>query len=139
MNLEKIRSQLILHEDFKLKPYKDTVGKITIGVGRNLDDVGISREEALMMLDNDITTAVNDAEALFHGFAALDEVRQRVLVDMAFNLGRVRLSLFKKLRKAVNAKMWSMAAREMKASRWHVQVGRRAERLEEMMKTGHDY
>lgn len=138
MRLEKLKAQLIFHEDLKLKPYLDSVGKLTIGVGRNLDDVGISHSEAMVLLDNDLTKALEDAESLVDQWDRLGDVRQRVLVDMAFNLGRTKLAKFKKTLKAINARLYTMASREMLNSLWAKQVGARAVRLSDMMKTGQD-
>lgn len=138
MNLEKLKALLIGHEDLRLKPYPDTEGKLTIGVGRNLTDNGISREEAMILFDNDLTHALDDAESLVDRWDDLGDVRQRVLVDMAFNLGRTKLAKFKKTFKAINAGLFAMAAREMLDSRWKDQVGARAIKLSEMMRTGED-
>ena len=88
--------QLIQHEGLLLKPYMDTVGKITIGCGRNLSDVGISHAEAMMLLDHDLDAAVADL-ASFPWFATLDAVRQRAVCDMRFNLGPSRFRSFKRM------------------------------------------
>ncbi len=136
MNIERLKAQLILHEGLKLKPYKDSVGKLTIGVGRNLDDKGITNNEAMMLLDNDIDDAYEDAKSLIASFNDIGDVRQRVLVDMSYNLGRSRLKGFKKMLAAVESGMFTTASREMLDSRWANQVGSRAERLAKMMKDG---
>lgn len=62
MDTQQLREQLERHEGLRLKPYKDTVGKLTIGIGRNLDDKGISRKEAFALLDNDIAEVVRQLE-----------------------------------------------------------------------------
>ena len=62
MNLAELREQLVIHEGMRLKPYKDSVGKLTIGVGRNLDDVGITEVEALELLENDIHRVMDDLD-----------------------------------------------------------------------------
>lgn len=138
MNHTRMEKQLILHEGLKLKPYKDTVGKWTIGVGRNLTDVGITEDEALMLLCRDIEKAEIDAFALISNYSSLNDVRQRVLVDMAFNLGRSRLSKFKRMVAAVQRNHFGCAADEMVDSKWYRQVGVRGARLELMMRTGKD-
>ena len=117
-------------------PYKDTVGKWTIGWGRNISDNGISEKEALAMLDNDIENAVDDARALFDNFDGLDNTRQHVLIDMSFNMGQKRLGGFRRMIAAVQAKDFTRAADEMVSSRWYLQTGTRAARLELMMRTG---
>lgn len=136
--MKSIEEQLILHEGMKLKPYTDTVGKITIGVGRNLDDKGITREEAFFLLQNDIRECVRDLER-YQWFKELDEVRKKVLVDMRFNLGPSRLQGFKKMIAALERHDYQSAANEMLDSLWAKQVKTRAERLAEMMRTGEDY
>ena len=85
MSDENLKLMLLRHEGLKLKPYQDTVGKVTVGVGRNLDDVGISREEAMFMLDNDIKKAKLGLAHMFPWYLSLDDVRQAVMVDMTFN------------------------------------------------------
>lgn len=115
----------------------DTVGKITIGVGRNLSDVGISRDEALILLDHDIDAAVADL-ASFAWFRDLDSVRQRVLVDMRFNLGPSRFRGFKGLLAAVAERDYDDAALHMQRSLWFTQVKSRGVRLVAMMRTGRD-
>lgn len=130
--------QLILHESLRLKPYMDSVGKITIGVGRNLTDVGLSRQEAMALLDNDINACVTDL-ASYPWFGDLDAIRQRVLLDMRFNLGPTRLRAFKGMLNAIAGGNYAGTANAMKASLWYRQVKTRGERLVEMMRTGEDY
>lgn len=128
--------QLRLHEGERLKPYRCTAGKLTIGVGRNLDDRGITAEESAMLLSNDIT---REERALINALpwvAQLDEVRQRVLLDMAFNMGLGGLLQFKNTLATIKAGDYERAASMMLDSRWATQVGQRAERLSRMMATG---
>jgi lysozyme len=132
---EILRELLIKHEGLRLKPYVDTVGKLTIGVGRNLDDVGISKDEALFMLDNDIEKCEAELKQ-FDWFNNLDEVRQIVLLDMAFNLGIPRLLKFKKTIQYIQDCDFENAAKEMLDSTWAKQVKGRALELSEMMRTG---
>ena len=134
-----LKDQLILHEDIRLKPYVDTVGKVTIGVGRNLDDKGISMVTALQMLDEDITEVMRDLENHFPWFLDLDHIRQRVLMDMRFNMGPHRFRGFKRMLAAVEAGNWDKAADEMLSSVWAKQVKMRAVRLAKMMRDGKDY
>jgi lysozyme len=135
---EKLARQLILHEGMSLRPYKDTVGKLTIGVGRNLEDVGITEEEALFLLRTDITRVITVLDATFPWFRFLDDVRQRVLADMCFNLGVSGLLKFRKTLELVEARRYKEAAEEMLNSLWAKQVGGRAVRLAKMMETGLD-
>jgi lysozyme len=124
------------HEGLRLKPYRCSADKLTIGYGRNLDDVGISEEEAEMLLLNDLLTANIEVENRFVWFEDLDEVRKAVVVNMIFNLGIARFSAFKKTISLIEEGSYSEAAQEMLDSRWANQVGSRANELSEMMRTG---
>ena len=136
MNREALKAQLVQHEGMVLKPYTDTVGKLTIGIGRNLDDVGISHAEALVLLDNDIDRVLEDLNRALPWWKRMSPVRQQVLANMAFNLGISRLRGFRKALAAMEAGAWHEAATEMLDSRWAKQVGRRATELADMMRTG---
>jgi len=133
-----IIEQLELHEGIRLKPYEDTVGKLTIGIGRNLDDVGLSKAEAYYLAQNDIRRRINRLEK-FEWYRNLDEVRKKVIIDMAFNLGMAGMLSFKKMIKAIKLNDFPTAAAEMLNSKWARQVKGRAKRLAKMMKTGQDY
>ena len=133
-----LEAMLVRHEGVRLKPYRDTVGKLTIGVGRNLDDVGISRDEALVLLRNDVARAQAALDAALPWRAALDPVRGRVLVDMAFNLGVPGLLDFSGTLAAIGDGAYAQAADRMLASRWAAQVHDRAAELAQMMRTGRD-
>lgn len=130
--------QLRLHEGERLKPYHCTAGKLTIGVGRNLEDRGISREESAMLLANDIAAEERELLRALPWVATLDEVRARVLLDMSFNMGLVGLLGFRRTLAAVQAGQYQQAATMMLDSKWAQQVGTRAERLARMMATGKD-
>jgi lysozyme len=119
-------------------PYTDTVGKLTIGVGRCLDDVGISPEEAQMLLDSDIERAISNLNTGIPWWSTLDEVRQRVLVNMCFNLGIQGLLRFKNTLALVRAGKYEEASVAMLQSIWAGQVGKRAVRLAHSMKTGEE-
>lgn len=134
--LDQIADQLRADEGVREKPYRDTVGKLTIGCGRNLDDIGLSQDEISFLLDNDIKRAEATARTLFPTFDQLSDNRKVVLVSMAFNVGQQGLAGFAKLRAAVAAGDFSQAAVEMMNSRWSTQVGRRADRLAKMMRDG---
>ena len=130
---EKLTDQLTKHEGLRLKPYHCPAGKLTIGIGRNLEDKGITEKEAVMLLENDIHECIEDLKTIFQGFDLLPEPARRVLVDMRFNLGPNRFRHFKKMIAAVKDQDFGKAAAEMKDSRWYRQVGRRAETLVNMM------
>ena len=130
---EKLTDQLTKHEGLRLKPYHCTAGKLTIGIGRNLEDKGITEKEAVMLLENDIQECIQDLKTIFQAFDLLPEPARRVLVDMRFNLGPNRFRHFKKMIRAVNEQNFTQAATEMKDSRWYTQVGQRARTLVKMM------
>ena len=123
-----IKKLLILNEGLRLKPYYDTVGKLTIGVGRNLIDNGISEDEAMYMLENDIRRAVQDLQRIFINFNDYDEHVKAVLIDMMFNLGFEGFMSFKKFIRAIKDGDMETAAKEMMDSKWAMQVKSRAER-----------
>lgn len=129
-------AQLRLHEGERLKPYRCTAGKLTIGVGRNLDDRGITAQESAMLLENDIDAVEWDLRAALPWVQELDEVRQRVLLDMCFNLGLTGLLGFKRTLAAIKGGQYARASAMMLQSRWATQVGERATRLSQMMMTG---
>lgn len=131
-----LKNQLLLHEGLSLKPYRDLVGKLTIGVGRNLEDKGIREVEADFMLENDIAEVVGKLDTKLSWWTKLSKIRKLVLMDMCFNLGLKGLLSFKKTLAAMKEERWDTAADEMLDSLWHKQVGRRAERLAYMMRTG---
>ena len=133
---EEFIERIIRHEGLKLKPYRCTAGKLTIGIGRNLDDVGITENEARYLLKNDLQRSHIDCLNAFAWYAELDEVRQSVVCEMCFNLGLARLKGLKKMLKAVETGNYALAAQEMLASQWAKQVGQRARTLADIMKRG---
>ena len=133
-----IYDQLILHEGVRYKPYKCTADKLTIGVGRNLEDKGLTEDEIYYLLQNDINDCLSDLNNL-RWFTRLSNIRQRVLIDMRFNLGLRGLLSFKRMIAQLKEGNYEKASFEMLDSRWAKQVGKRAERLATMMKTNTDY
>ena len=131
-----LKDQLIRDEGLRLKPYKDTVDKLTIGVGRNLDDRGISNDEAMYLLDNDIKSHTNDLLTAFPWVTKLDEARRNVLINMVFNMGIDRFKAFKLTLAAIKEGNYELAAGHMEDSLWYRQVGPRAARLASIMRTG---
>ena len=133
-----IKEMLIRHEGLRLKPYLDSVGKLTIGIGRNLDDRGITKDKALYLLKNDIENSIQDLKT-FRWFDGLDQVRKEALIDMMFNLGRYRFNKFQKMIKALEEKDYLKASQEMLNSKWREQVGHRAIELARMIESGEYY
>ncbi|MBE0370295.1 glycoside hydrolase family protein [Pseudoalteromonas sp. MMG013] len=131
-----LKAQLICHEGLVCKPYKCTAGKLTIGVGRNLQERGITEQEAEYLLDNDITMVLGQVSKQLPVFNQLSEVRKLVLLNMAFNLGIQGLKRFKKMLAALCVEEFNLAAQEMLDSKWAEQVGYRAKELADMMAKG---
>lgn len=119
-----------------MKPYRCSAGALTIGVGRNLDDRGITEHEALYLLDNDITRVQSELDVNIPSWRGLSDARQMVLMDMCFNLGISRFLKFKRMLAALRDGDYETAAREALLSKWADQVGQRARTLAEMMRRG---
>jgi lysozyme len=128
--------QLIRDEGVVLHPYTDSVGKLTIGIGRNLTDVGITQAEATYLLVNDIQNATDHLEKALPWTGGLDDVRHSALLNMTFNMGIGRLCGFTKFLVAMQAEDWKTARNEMLDSLWAKQVGVRAQRLAIQIETG---
>lgn len=131
-----LRDQIVRHEGLRLKPYKDSVGILTIGVGRNLEDVGISESEAMLMLEADIQRATAELVRAFPWVASLDDARRNAMINMSFNLGIGRLRGFAKMLDAMKAGDWEQAANHALDSKWATQVGRRSQELADQIRTG---
>lgn len=160
LNREILMAELIRDEGLKLKAYRCTAGFWTIGVGRNLEAVGIDKDEtlalkitrqscmdkgitraqALHLLDNDIDRTEGDLDRYLPWWRKLDLVRQRVLLNMCFNMGIGHegrgLRSFKNTLRFIETGQYEKAAEGMLASKWAKQVGKRANRLAELMRLG---
>ena len=123
------------HEGLRLKPYLCTADKLTIGYGRNLEDMGISEDEATYLLQTDIDRCYSEL-SVFTWFHELDQVRQEALVSMLFNLGLPRFLSFKKMIARLIDKEYSQAAEEIINSLYARQVGERANELAYMIERG---
>lgn len=131
-----LTQELMRDEGVRLKPYRCTAGKLTIGVGRNIEDNGISNEEAAFLLANDLKSCERDLDALLPSWRNLSDARQRVLLNMMFNMGRSRLSGFTKFLACLKMNDFTGAADQMMDSLWAKQVGQRATRLRDMLLRG---
>lgn len=136
MNYQTLREELIRDEALRLKPYTDTKGKLTIGVGRNLTDRGLSIDETMILLDNDIKGAATDLDRALPWWRGMSEARQHVLINMCFNMGINRLGGFIKALAAMEKGDYNTAADEMQDSDWFKDVGGRAIRLVSLMRNG---
>lgn len=136
MNRNMLREQLIRHEGRRRKPYVDTVGKVSIGIGRNLTDRGLSLAEIDFLLENDIDACIADLDNNLPWWRELSDARQHVLLDMCFNMGIKRLLKFVFTLADVQADRYNDAADKMLKSKWAGQVGQRAKTLARMMRDG---
>lgn len=132
----KLKQLLVNHEQYKQFPYIDTTGHITVGIGRNLTDRGISTTEAFYLLDDDILYFSGKLNHFLKFFASLDENRQIALIDMCFNLGVQGFLNFTQMILALEAGDYHRAADEMMNSKWANQVGERATTLSNIIRTG---
>jgi lysozyme len=122
-------------EGYRSQPYKDTTGHLSIGFGRNLDANGIRPDEARLMLRNDIAEAKAEAKK-FTWYAGLNRARKDVVVMMLFNLGWNSFITFTNTIRAISEGRFEDASAGMLASKWAFQVGKRANKLAEMMREG---
>jgi lysozyme len=150
-------TKLINHEGMVLNVYQDSLGIDTIGIGRNLEDRGITDEElayldfpsidavyehgvteadARYLAENDVQIVEDELLRAHPCVDRLDSVRQLILVDMAFNMGVPRLCKFQKMWNAIHEEDFPNAAKEMLDSRWAVQVKSRAVKLANAMHNG---
>jgi lysozyme len=128
--------QLKRDEGLRLTPYRCTAGKLTIGYGRNLEDVGISKEEAEFLLASDAAKAQISVAKALPWFTKLTIPRQAVLVNMAFNMGIAGLLKFKNTLRLIETGEYAEAAKAMLDSKWAEQTGQRALRLSVQLNTG---
>lgn len=136
MNKEKAKELLVRHESLRLTPYRCTAGRLTIGVGRNISDKGITESEAMFLLDNDIEECTRDlANTIFKGmFYSFPTNIQSVLCNMRFQLGYSGFRNFKRMIKAFQEWDFAEAAVQMEDSAWYEQVTPRAKELIKMVK-----
>lgn len=133
---DKLIAMLKRHEGFRSKPYLDTVGKLTAGYGRNIEDVGISEDEAELMLSNDIKRASKAIRDNLPWAAGLNDVRRAALIDLCFQLGWLGLSKFVNTLGNMALENWEAAANELLNSRYAKQVPNRAKEISEMIRLG---
>lgn len=131
----KLKAELTLDEGRRNRIYTDTVGKISGGIGRNLTDKGFHDNEIDVMYQNDISDTEAWLDRNLSWWRTLDPVRQRVMMNMAFNM-QSRLLGFKNFLAAAKAGDFAKAQAEMMDSLWARQVGDRAKRLANMMLNG---
>lgn len=143
--LVRLRNQITLEEADKKFAYDDKTGvppvlkgKLTIGRGWNLTDRGIPQQVSDLLYETAMGEVLSELDAKLPWWTTLDEVRQRVLADMCYNLGIGGLLGFRKFLASVMHLKFSEAASEGRDSTWYVQVKGRGVRLMKMMETGQD-
>lgn len=136
MIINLMKQELRRDEGVKLKPYYDTKRKLTIGIGRNLDDVGITPDEADYLLTGDIAGSMRDLDMGIPWWRDLSEARQRALLNMCFNMGLGKLMGFHKMLEALRTQDWAKASQEALDSEWAREVGPRAQRIAVIFATG---
>ena len=137
--MDKLLAMLKRHEGVETHAYECSEGKVTVGVGRNIDQaggMGLSDDEIDYLLQNDIERVVKELAAEYPWFSDLDDVRRDAMVDISFNLGATRLRLFKRALAAMETGNYKEAATEFLDSRWAKQVGSRALELTDMISSG---
>lgn len=137
--LEKLMDDLKIDEGVKYEIYLDHLGLPTFGIGHLIKQsdpehefpVGtpVSKARVKECFDQDIQQTIRDCNILFEQFEYFPDEVRLVIANMMFNLGRTRLSGFKKFGKAINEHKYNTAADEMMDSKWYRQVTVRAERL----------
>ena len=137
---DQLKAMLIRHEGLRLKAYVDTRGNWTIGYGHTgpevVEGLVITQAQADEYLEDDIDRALGACADTFSWFAALDSVRQDVLVDMVFNMGIGGLKTFHITLACIETGNYEGAAQNMLLSKWRDEVGQRAVELAEIMRTG---
>lgn len=136
MNEQRLYLDLERDEGKRPKPYRDTVGKLSIGIGRNLDDVGLRENEMALMLRNDVAEAAHQLDTNFPWWRTMTDARQNALCNMCFNLGIARLKGFKHTLSLLQSGDYEAAAVEVLKSKWATQVGSRAARISDLFRKG---
>mgnify|MGYP003627830338 FL=1 len=137
--IKEFTAHLIEFEGLRLKPYHCTSGKLTIGVGRNLDDRGITEDEAMILLANDIKIVQEELLDRWEWMSDLPPRAQMVVMDLAFNMGVPAISNFQNMLRDLKESNWEGAAINLLDSRYAKQVGRRAIYNAHLLETAEDH
>ena len=130
-----IRELLIGHEGLRYFPYFDTEGKLTIGIGHNLNARGLTKEAIDLIFEEDLKETVDELYERLPWFNDQPEKVKLVIVDMAFNLGVSGLLGFHKTLEFIRTGKYKKASVEMLDSTWAKQVGTRADDLSNILKS----
>ena len=142
--IDRLREELKTDEGCKYEIYLDHLGLPTFGIGHLVTErdpeyqkeVGTMVDEIRVneVFEQDIHVTIGECRKLFDDWDKLPEEVRLILANMMFNMGRPRLSKFKKMIQAIKDSDWLEAANQMKDSRWYKQVTNRADRLISRMK-----
>jgi len=136
MDLSALKAELTRDEGIRFKPYKDSVGKLTIGCGHDLDDVPISYRAVMQILEDDILQAMGQLNGRIPWWVSLNEARQRALMNLCFQLGINGLLGFKQMLAALQDGDWQRAHDELINSKLNSQAPNRTGRTAQMLLTG---
>lgn len=132
----KLKSLLLQHEKFRQFPFSDMSGHITIGIGRNLSERGISTNEALALLDDDIFYFNSKLHFLLPFYQLLDEARKLCLLDIVFHLGINDFLSHEVLLLAVEKGTYEKASKEILNCKAAHNSPERYQQLAYIMRTG---
>jgi lysozyme len=130
-----LRQDVMAAEGFRQFPYFDCCGKpfrqcvcarqgkLTIAYGRNLEDVGIDKLEAEVLLDHDLYKSEHNAGKAFEWFKDLTDLRQRAITELVFNMGLAKFREFRQTIRAIEVGQFVAASFHLLASKWKTQVG----------------
>ena len=131
-----LRTDLTLDEGERLKPYHDQFGNISIGRGRNLTGVGISKAEMEAMYADDASVAEATAMIVFPDFWNYSDVRKAALANLCFNLGQEKMETFTQFIALVKAQDWEGAATDLLGTAYAKEVPERAARRAAQLRSG---
>ena len=133
VDMERLKKQLVIDEGLELKPYRCSADKLTIGVGRNIQEVGITEAEAMVLLENDIARVAGEGTQAFDWFLGLTPIRKEAIINLVFNMGLSKFKQFKKTIAFIEAGDWERAGAELLDSNYARQVGQRSQRVANML------
>jgi lysozyme len=131
-----LKELLLKHEGFRQFPYRCTAGKLTIGIGRNLDANGVSLDEAYFLLGNDIRSNERELTKICPVYNKMNDARKVALLNMAYNLGVSKFMQFRKMLEALDKEDYNLAAKEALNSKWAKQIGHRANEIAYLIEEG---
>jgi lysozyme len=144
MDINKLRKQLEIDEGCSPTIYNDHLGNPTFGIGHLIIKTdpeygkpvgtGVTQKRLIDVFEIDVNSVIHDCHMLYSYFFDLPEEAQQVIANMMFNMGRTRLSKFKKMKSAIDVGKWIIASIEMQDSNWYRQVPNRAGRLVDRMR-----